>query len=60
MDTERIMKKVFVSGIEFVTFLCSAAFSYSKLDSGKMVSNNDGYISLKEMKEHYKKVGVYK
>ena len=54
------MKKVFVSGIEFVTFLCSAAFSYSKLDSGKMVSNNDGYISLKEMKEHYKKVGVYK
>ena len=53
------MKKLLISGTMFFTFLCSAAFSNSKVDRGKMDSINDGYISLKEMKEHYKKVGVY-
>ena len=54
------MKKLLISGIVFYTFLCPAAFSNSKVDWGKMDSNHDGYISPKEMKEHYKKVGVYK
>ena len=53
------MKKVFVLGVVFSTFLGSATFAYDKIDWGKMDSNNDGYVSPKEMKEHYKKVGVY-
>ncbi len=54
------MKKLLISGVVFFTFLCSAAFSNSKVDWGKMDSNNESYISSKEIKEHYKKVGVYK
>ena len=60
MDKERILKKLLISGIVFHTFLCPTAFSNSKVDSGKMDSNNDGYFSPKELKEHYKKVGFYK
>ena len=60
MDEQRIMKKLLISGLVLYTFLFAAAFSSSKADWGKMDSNNDGYISPKEMKEHYKKVGVCK
>ena len=35
-------------------------FQIVRLTEVKMDSNNDGYISPKEMKEHYKKVGSYK
>ena len=31
------------------------AFAYNKIDWAKMDSNNDGYVSPKEMKDHYKK-----
>ena len=36
------------------------SFAYNKIDWAKMDSNNDGYVSPKEMKDHYKKAGVYK
>ena len=44
----------------FGMFVSSTAFAYNKIDWAKMDSNNDGYVSPKEMKDHYKKAGVYK
>ena len=54
------MKKLLASSLVFGMFVSSAAFAYNKIDWAKMDSNNDGYVSPKEMKDHYKKAGVYK
>ena len=54
------MKKVIMTSLVLGMFMGSTAFAYNKIDWAKMDSNNDGYISPKEMKEHYKKAGVYK
>jgi hypothetical protein len=54
------MKKLLASSLVFGMFVSSAAFAYNKIDWAKMGSNNDGYVSPKEMKDHYKKAGVYK
>ena len=37
-----------------------SAFAYDKIEWSKMDKNKDGYISPKEMKDHYTKEGVYK
>ena len=60
LGQEKIMKKVITSTLVFGMFLGSTAFAYNKIDWAKMDSNNDGYVSPKEMKDHYKKAGVYK
>ena len=54
------MKKVIMSFVLIGMFVGSTASAYNKIDWGKMDANNDGYVSPKEMKDHYKKVGVYK
>ena len=54
------MKITFISSLVVGMFIGSTAFAYNKIDWGKMDKNNDGYVSPKEMKDHYKKVGVYK
>ena len=54
------MKKVLMGSLVVSMFVGSAAFAYNKIDWGKMDTNNDGYVSPQEMKDHYKKVGVYK
>ena len=54
------MKKLIAATLSFGMFFASSAFAYNKIDWGKMDSNKDGYVSPKEMKDHYKKVGVYK
>ena len=54
------MKKVIMSTLVFGMFVGSTAFAYNKIEWAKMDSNNDGYVSPKEMKDHYKKAGVYK
>ncbi len=54
------MKKVLFSSLFLGMFVSSTAFAYNKIDWGKMDTNNDGYVSPEEMKDHYKKVGVYK
>ena len=54
------MKKLIMSTLVFGMFVGSTAFDYNKIDWKKMDSNNDGYVSPKEMKDHYKKAGVYK
>ena len=60
LGKEKIMKKTLISGLVFGMFVGSTAFAYNKIDWAKMDSNNDGYVSPKEMKDHYKKAGVYK
>ena len=60
LGKEKIMKKVLMSALVFGMFVSSTAFAYNKIDWAKMDSNNDGYVSPKEMKDHYKKAGVYK
>ena len=60
LGKEKIMKKILMSGLVLGMFVSSAAFAYNKIDWAKMDSNNDGYVSPKEMKDHYKKAGVYK
>ena len=60
LGKEKIMKKILISGLVFGMFVSSTAFAYNKIDWAKMDSNNDGYVSPKEMKDHYKKAGVYK
>ena len=54
------MKKVLMSALVFGMFVSSTSFAYNKIDWAKMDSNNDGYVSPKEMKDHYKQAGVYK
>ena len=60
LGKEKIMKKILISGLVFGMLMGSTAFAYNKIDWAKMDSNNDGYVSPKEMKDHYKKAGVYK
>tara|TARA_Y100000589_G_C27021651_1_gene575174 strand:- start:34 stop:231 length:198 start_codon:yes stop_codon:yes gene_type:complete len=60
LGKEKIMKKVLFSSLFLGMFVSSTAFAYNKIDWGKMDTNNDGYVSPEEMKDHYKKVGVYK
>ena len=60
LGKEKIMKITFISSLVVGMFIGSTAFAYNKIDWGKMDKNNDGYVSPKEMKDHYKKVGVYK
>ena len=54
------MKISLMASLVIGVFVSSTAFAYNKIDWGKMDSNNDGYVSPKEMKDNYKKVGVYK
>ena len=60
LGKEKIMKKIIMSTLVFGMFVGSTAFAYNKIDWAKMDSNNDGYVSPKEMKDNYKKAGVYK
>ncbi len=54
------MKKLTSLALSFGLLFATSAFAYNKIDWGKMDANKDGYVSPKEMKDHYKKVGVYK
>jgi hypothetical protein len=54
------MKKLIASLLSFGLLFATSAFAYNKIDWNKMDSNKDGYVTPKEMKDHYKKAGVYK
>ena len=43
------MKKLIMSTLVFGMFVGSTAFAYNKIDWAKMDSNNDGYVSPKEI-----------
>tara|TARA_E500000178_G_C16406331_1_gene480965 strand:- start:282 stop:446 length:165 start_codon:yes stop_codon:yes gene_type:complete len=54
------MRKLISLVLAFGLFSATSAFAYDKIEWTKMDKNKDGYISPKEMKDHYTKEGVYK
>lgn len=54
------MRKVISLFLALGLMSVSSAFAYDKIEWQKMDKNKDGYVSPKEMKDHYKKEGVYK
>ena len=54
------MRKLISLVLAFGLFSATSAFAYDKIEWQKMDKNKDGYISPKEMKDHYNKEGIYK
>ena len=54
------MRKLISLVLAFGLFSATSAFAYDKIEWQQMDKNKDGYISPKEMKDHYNKEGIYK